>query len=56
MEGKNKAQAKYDKANTTAFKMKLNNNTDADILKWLSEQENKQGTIKALIRAEIAAK
>jgi len=49
-----KAQAKYDKAHTTGFYMKLNTGTDEDILEWLSRQESKQGAIKKLIRAEIA--
>lgn len=48
------SQAKYDKAHTTGFHMKLNNESDSDILQWLSEQESKQGAIKKLIRAEIA--
>lgn len=33
--------------------MKLNNNTDKDILKWLASQSNKQGAVKRLIRNEI---
>lgn len=47
------SQKKYDKKNTTQFRMKLNNNTDKDILNWLSKQSNKQGTVKRLIRNEI---
>ena len=47
------SQAKYDKAHTTGFHMKLNNESDADILQWLSEQDSKQGAIKNLIRADI---
>ena len=49
-----KAQAKYDKEQTAGFHMKLNNNSDADILQWLSEQDSKQGAIKKLIRDAIA--
>ena len=48
-----KAQAKYDKANTTGFYMKLNTRTDQDILEWLEKQSSKQGAIKELIRARI---
>lgn len=48
-----KAVAKYDKANTKQVKMKLNVNTDKDILRKLSEVGNVQGYIKALIRADI---
>ena len=44
-----KAQAKYDKANTIQIKLKLNKKTDADIIKYLSDCKNKQGTIYALI-------
>ena len=46
-------QDKYDKKNTTQFKMKLNNNTDKDILSWLGNQSNKQGAVKHLIRNDI---
>ncbi len=45
--------AKYDKANTTQIKMKLNNKTDADILEHLDKQKNKQGYIKQLIRDDM---
>lgn len=45
----------YDKQNTKQIKFKLNNKYDADILEHLKKQENMQGYIKALIRADIAA-
>ena len=48
-----KAIAKYDAENTTQIKMKLNNVTDADILKKLKKVENVQGYIKQLIREDI---
>ena len=48
-------QQKYDKANTTQIRMKLNLRTDADILAKLDSVGNKQGYIKALIRADIAS-
>ena len=48
-----KAQAKYDKANTIQIKLKLNKKTDADIIRYLSDCKNKQGTIKALIRLYV---
>lgn len=47
-------QARYDAANTTQVKIKLNLKTDADILDKLAQQESKQGYIKALIRADMA--
>jgi hypothetical protein len=49
----NNPQAKYDAANTTAVKFKLNKKTDADILEYLASLDNKQGTFKRLIREEI---
>lgn len=52
-EAQNRAQAKYDKANTKMIQMKLNLKTDADILEKLASVGNKQGYIKALIRADI---
>ena len=48
-----KAQQKYNAANTTRVYLKLNNKTDADIIEYLDSAENKQGIIKDLIRAEI---
>ena len=48
-----KAQAKYDKSNTIQVNLKLNKNTDEDIIKRLSEVENKQGYIKELIRLDL---
>lgn len=51
--GAYKSQEKYDKANTVQIRMKLNRNTDKDILSWLDRQDTKQGAIKALIREKI---
>lgn len=48
-----KAMARYDAENTTQIKLKLNNKTDADILKRLEDVPNKQGYIKQLIRDDI---
>lgn len=45
--------AEYDKANTQRVSIKLNRIYDADILEHLDAQPNKQGYIKALIRADI---
>lgn len=47
-------QAKYDKENTVRIAIKLNKNTDADIIEFLEKSGNKQGIIKELIRKEIA--
>lgn len=49
-------QARYDAANTAQVKLKLNLITDADILTHLTQQDSKQGYIKALIRADIQKK
>lgn len=49
----NKYKAKYDIANTTQIKLKLNLKTDADIIEYLNASDNKQGTIKKLIREDI---
>lgn len=47
-------QAAYDKRATRQIILKLNRNTDADILQILDAQENRQGYIKKLIRDDIA--
>ena len=45
---------KYDENNTTRVQLKLNNKTDADIIEYLNSVDNKQGTIKRLLREEIS--
>ena len=50
-----KAREKYEAANVVQLKMKLNKNTDADILAKLGSVANKQGYIKELIRRDISA-
>lgn len=46
-------KAQWDKANTVQVKLKLNKNTDQDILAKLHQVGNKQGYIKSLIRQDI---
>lgn len=46
------ATAEYDKMNCTRINLKLNNKTDADIIRKLEGVENMQGYIKSLIRAD----
>lgn len=46
-------QAAWDKEHTRVVRMKLNLNTDADILARLSAAESVQGYIKQAIRHEI---
>ena len=49
-----KAQAKYDAEHTKHISLKLNLRTDVDIIKWSWSQQSVQGSIKRLIREEIA--
>ena len=49
-----RAVRKYDDANTVQIKLKLNTNTDADILAKLESEGNKQGYIKRLIREDLS--
>ena len=48
-----RAVAKYDAGHTKQIKLKLNLETDKDILERLEEVGNKQGYIKELIRRDI---
>ena len=47
------AKAQYADVHIKPFSLKLNDRTDQDILAWLASLDNKQGTIKRLIREEI---
>lgn len=49
-------QARYEKKNVTRYTLKLNKNTDGDILEWMDAQPNKHGAIKAAIRLAIKHK
>ena len=51
----NKAHQRWVAEHTTRIVMNLNNNTDAEILEKLATVPSKQGYIKDLIRADIAA-
>ena len=48
-----KYSKKYDQNNTRKVSLKLNIKTDEDILNYLDSVENKQGTLKRIIRDEI---
>ena len=52
-EAKARANAKYDKTHTKGIYLKLNKETDADIIGYLESVDNVQGLIKSLIRKEI---
>ena len=54
--GDSEAKKKWDKENTKKLVMKLNKNTDSDIMTRLDEVPSKQGYIKSLIRKDIAEK
>lgn len=51
-EAQKRASERYDKNNTKKFVMKLNLNTDQDIIRKLESVGNKQGYIKELIRKD----
>ena len=52
-QAKRRANAKYDKGHCKTYLLKLNRKTDVDIINMLESVPNKQGYIKALIRADI---
>lgn len=47
------ATARYDQKNVKGVYIKLNRQTDADIIKHLENVQNVQGYIKQLIRSDI---
>ena len=51
-----RASNKYNKENTTSFTIRLNNETDKDIIEHLKLLANKSGYIKKLIRADMKGK
>ena len=52
-DAKRRAIQKYDAKNTKQIHLKLNLNTDADILEQLERVDNVQGYIKDLIRKDM---
>ena len=52
-DAKRKTNMDYDRKNTKLIGMKLNRNTDADILAFLEKHENIQGYLKKLIREDM---
>lgn len=54
-EAQRRARLKHQERMVVQLSIKLNRNTDADILEWLAHQDNKQGIIKELIRNHIKA-
>ena len=55
-EAKLKANEKYIKANTKTICVRLNYNTDKDIIQKLDEVNSKMGYIKELIRIDLKNK
>lgn len=53
MNNQSKNSIKYDRENTKRVYIKLNKNTDSDILSYLDSKPNKQGYIKELIRKDM---
>ena len=53
MNNQSRNSIKYDKENTKRVFIKLNKNTDKDILDYLDSIPNKQGYIKSLIRKDM---
>lgn len=49
-------QDKWQRKNTTLMQIRLNHNTDKDILTHLDTVKSKQGYIKELIRADMESK
>ena len=52
-EAQKRATVKYDSANTRQYHLKLNLNTDQDIMERFRKQTSIQGYIKRLIREDI---
>ena len=52
-EAKKAAKARYDAKTAKFVSLKLNRNTDKDIIDLLEKQENIQGYLKRLIREDM---
>ena len=52
-DAKREAIKRYDAKNTKQIHLKLNLNTDADLLEWLAKQDSVQGYIKSLIKKDM---
>lgn len=51
-----RASMKYDKKNKAQIKFTVNKKTEAELLAWIEQQDNKQGYIKSLILADMQRK
>ena len=52
-DAKREAIKRYDAANTKQIHLKLNRNTDAELIAWLESKGNVQGYIKDLINFDM---
>lgn len=52
-EAQKRAAAKWTKANTVSVTLRMNKETEADIIEWLEAQPNKSAALKELIRKQI---
>lgn len=52
-EAQKRAVKKYDENNTVSWFLKLNLNTDADIIEYMKKVPSRQGLIKQLIREHM---
>ena len=48
------AKARYDAKTAKYYSLKLNTNTDSEMIEHLAKQENVQGYLKDLIRKDMA--
>ena len=57
-EAQKRAQKKWDTAHKDQFRifnLKINKETDGDVVEHLEKQQNVQGYIKALVRSDMAS-
>ncbi len=53
-EAEKSAKSKYDARTAKHYSLKLNKNTDKDLIEYLEKQSNIQGYLKELIRKDMA--
>lgn len=53
MKPTSKASNKYNKENTKTYLIRFNRFSDADLIRWLDKQQNKNGYIRNLILKDI---
>ena len=53
MKSQSRASNKYNKENTKTYLIRFNKLSDADLIRWLDRQQNKNGYIRNLILKDI---